>query len=191
MSNANALLSDYQRMFHQATRISDERIVELSQLTALIMGCRAQGKSVYLVGNGGSAAIASHMSNDIANCLGIRSSGWSDTSMITCLANDHGYEQWVAKMVERDLVDGDLLIAISSSGNSQNILNGVEQAKQQGGSVVTLSGFSADNRLRQQGSLNLWVDSDNYNIVEGAHQFLIAAAIELGVQQLNKGEVNE
>lgn len=181
MSSSQFLYS-YHRTFYQTIRMDDERVAEVERLAGLITTCGEQGRTVFLVGNGGSAAIASHMSNDIANMLGIRSSGWSDTSMITCLANDNGYEQWVVKAVSRDLVAGDLVIAISSSGNSQNILNGVAEAKQRGGRVVTLSGFTANNKLRSTGEINIWVDSENYNIVEGAHQFLIAAAIELALQ---------
>ena len=183
MSNPQQLLHDYHQAFHQSTVMTDARVAEVSELTAMMLSCGVRGNTVYLVGNGGSAAIASHMSNDAANCLGIRSSAWCDSAMITCLANDNGYEEWVAHAVSRDLVEGDLLIAISSSGRSKNILNGVEKAKTLGGTVATLSGFTPDNPLRTLGTLNIWIDSDNYIIVAGGHQFLIAAAIELGIEQ--------
>jgi D-sedoheptulose 7-phosphate isomerase len=138
------------------------------------------GKKAIVVGNGGSAAIASHVSVDLTKNAGIRSVNFNESDLITCFANDYGFEQWVAKAVEFYGDEGDVFIAISSSGSSMNMLNGCEAAKRKKfASVITLSGFESDNPLRQLGDINLWVDSKAYNFVENIHQVWLLAIVDL------------
>ena len=98
--------------------------------------------------------------------------------LITCFANDYGYDHWVEKALEAYADLGDLVILISSSGKSQNMLNGAEKATDMGVSVITFSGFLSDNPLRKLGDLNLWVDSSEYNIVEMTHHVWLVAIID-------------
>lgn len=132
-------------------------------------GAHAAGNKIMFIGNGGSAGIASHLSIDYTKNGDMRSTAFNDGAALTCLANDLGYEQVFAKQIEMHGRDGDLLIAISSSGGSQNILNGVSAARQAGCSVLTLSGFSEDNPLRRTGDMNLYVPSGDYGFVEISH----------------------
>ena len=136
------------------------------------------GKKVILVGNGGSSAMASHVAVDFTKAAGIRAVNFNESDLITCFANDYGYENWVAEALEAYADPGDLAILISSSGKSQNILNGAEKAKKMGLYLITLSGFFPDNPLRKLGSLNLWVDSTEYNIVEMTHHVWLVAIID-------------
>ena len=136
------------------------------------------GKKVIVVGNGGSAAMASHVAVDFTKAAGIRAINFNEADLITCFANDYGYENWVAQALEAYADQGELLILISSSGNSQNILNGAKKAKEMGLLVITLSGFLPDNPLRELGNLNLWVDSTEYNIVEMTHHVWLVAIID-------------
>jgi D-sedoheptulose 7-phosphate isomerase len=135
-------------------------------------------KKIIVVGNGGSAAMASHVAVDFTKAAGIRAVNFNEADLITCFANDYGYENWVAKALEAYADQGDLLILISSSGNSQNILNAAEKAKNMGLYVITLSGFLSKNPLRKIGDLNLWVDSIEYNIVEMTHHVWLVAIID-------------
>jgi D-sedoheptulose 7-phosphate isomerase len=135
------------------------------------------GCKVMLVGNGGSAAIASHIAIDLSKNAGIRATAFNDASALTCLANDYGYEDVFRKQVLYHGVRGDVLVAISSSGKSPNILRAVETAKQTMG-VVTFSGFEADNPLRQMGDLNFYVPSNRYGIVETAHLVLLHYVVD-------------
>jgi D-sedoheptulose 7-phosphate isomerase len=134
---------------------------------------RAQGGRVYLIGNGGSAGVASHATTDFMNVAKLRAHTLHDSSILTCMANDYGYENAFARMLTQVAAKGDALIAISSSGNSLNIRHAATAMKQAGGVVITLSGFDAANPLRGMGDLNIWLDSKDYGFVEIGHQFVL------------------
>lgn len=128
---------------------------------------------VYCVGNGGSAALAAHAANDLVNSARRRAVVLHDPALLTCMANDRGYDQGYAGSLAVMARPGDVLLAISSSGNSANILAAAATVRQAGGQVVTLTGFGADNRLRRLGDVNLWLDAGDYGLVESGHLFLI------------------
>ena len=144
----------------------------------MVWAAHKAGKKVIVVGNGGSAAMASHVAVDFTKAAGIRAVNFNEADLITCFANDYGYEHWVEKSLEAYADKGDLAILISSSGKSQNILNAAEKANEMGMSVITISGFLTDNPLRKLGDLNLWVDSTEYNIVEMTHHVWLVAIID-------------
>jgi D-sedoheptulose 7-phosphate isomerase len=129
----------------------------------------SSGRKLIFIGNGGSAAIASHLAVDYSKNGGMRALAFNDASFLTCLGNDLGYENVFAKQIELHAVAGDLVFAISSSGRSTNIINAVEVARSKDCRIVTLSGFAADNPLRQLGDYNLWVSSPSYGFVEISH----------------------
>ena len=109
----------------------------------------------------------------------INGPGLSDLSNF----NDYGYEHWVERAIEFYADHNDVVILISSSGMSENILNAAQKAKNMGLPVVTLSGFSFDNKLRKCGDVNLWVDSSKYNVVEIVHQTWILSIIDYLIEQ--------
>ena len=127
------------------------------------------GNKVIIAGNGGSAAMASHVTVDLTKAAGVRTINFNEADLLTCFANDYGYEHVFDKAVEFYGDSGDILILISSSGQSENVVNAAKIAKKLGIEVITLSGFNSDNPLRQLGDINLWVDSKAYNIVEMTH----------------------
>ncbi len=139
------------------------------------------GNKLMFIGNGGSAAIASHMAIDYTKNGNLRSLAFNDSAALTCLGNDLGYESVFAKQIEMHARSGDLLLAISSSGRSQNILNGVAAAWKRKCRVVTLSGFAADNPLRVLGDLNFYVPSSEYGFVELTHLALCHALLDLAM----------
>ena len=134
-----------------------------------ILKLKTNGGKVIFIGNGGSAAIASHQAVDFWKNGGVRAIAFNDASLLTCISNDYGYKHVFEKPMEMFADPSDVLIAISSSGKSENILKAVEAAKSKGCSVITLSGFGANNPLRQQGHLNFYVPSDAYGFVEISH----------------------
>jgi D-sedoheptulose 7-phosphate isomerase len=136
------------------------------------------GSKVMLVGNGGSAAIASHTAIDLVKNCGVRAMAFNDVSALTCLANDIGYEHVFAEQVRAHGFKGDTLVAISSSGKSANILKAVEQAHKRGIFVVTFSGFRPDNPLRASGQVNFYVPSMSYGHVELAHGIMLHAVTD-------------
>src|SRR5215469_7506816 len=138
----------------------------------------AAGNKLIFVGNGGSAAIASHMATDYSKNGEIRSLALNDSSMLTCLGNDLGYDRVFAKQIDLHARSGDLLIAISSSGRSPNILNAVVAGRAAGCAVVTLSGFTPDNPLRSKGDVNFFIASDRYGFVEIGHLTICHAILD-------------
>ena len=142
-------------------------------------GCKRDKGRIYFVGNGGSAGIASHMAIDWMKNGGFASTCFNDGASLTCLANDLGFEHVFALPLARQARPGDLLIAISSSGKSANILAAVAAARGAGAMVTTLSGFSPDNPLRQKGDVNFYVPNKLYGFVELAHLCICHAVLDL------------
>ncbi len=139
----------------------------------------AEGRSIFFIGNGGSAAIASHMAIDYCKAGGFRARAFNDAAALTCLANDIGYANVFAQQVADHACKGDMLVAISSSGKSPNILRATEAAHAKHCNVVTFSGFAPDNPLRERGHVNFYVVSDRYGIVEVAHHAILHAILDL------------
>ena len=145
----------------------------LLRAVQILRTARDRGNSVYLVGNGGSAGVASHATTDFVNVVRLRAQTVHDSSLLTCMANDYGYENAFARILSTLARPDDVLIAISSSGKSPNICNAVTKVRELGGTVITLSGFAPDNPLRALGDLNVWLDSRDYGMVEIGHQFIL------------------
>ncbi len=137
-----------------------------------------KGRKLIFVGNGGSAAIASHVAVDLTKTAGIRAINFNEADLLTCFSNDYGYEHWVEQALGFYADKGDLAVMISSSGKSKNILLGAAKAKKMGLNVITFSGFKEDNPLRRMGSLNFWVNSQSYNFVEMAHHVWLLAIVD-------------
>lgn len=155
---------------------ADEGVAAVLQMLREV---RDRQGTVYLVGNGGSAAVASHAATDFFNTGGMRALTLHDPSTLTCFSNDYGYEQAFSARLARLLSAQDMLIAISSSGRSANIVNAAECARRCCAGLVTLTGFGMDNPLRRMGTLNYWLDSDAYGMVEIGHLFLLHHVADL------------
>ena len=151
--------------------------ISLDELTTLFIAhclkLKKNIKKIAFIGNGGSASIASHMATDFSKNAHIRSICFNDGSYLTCLSNDYSYEEAFSKAIEMHLDSEDILIAISSSGNSPNICQAVLQAKKQNVFTITLSGFTPKNKLRTLGDINIYLPNMEYGIVENGHQFII------------------
>ena len=151
---------------------------ELSYLKAiehaveLVRIAQAAGRKIIMVGNGGSAGIASHQAVDYWKNGGVRAIAFNDASLLTCIGNDLGFENLFSAPIERFADPEDIVFAISSSGASKNILNAAETARKTGCRLVTFSGFALDNPLRGKGDLNFHVASHSYGLVEILHLFI-------------------
>lgn len=145
-----------------------------------------KARNIFFIGNGGSNSICSHMLEDYAKIAGFKTFAFSDAALITCFSNDYGYENAMAEWLKIYMEAGDLLIAISSSGNSPNILKATETARQHNGKIITLSGFKEENALRKKGDVNFHLPIENYGVVECFHQVILHALLDEHVQQKNK-----
>ena len=135
-------------------------------------------KKIVIVGNGGSAAIASHFSVDMTKVGGIRCINFNESDLLTCFSNDYGYENWVVNALKFYADRGDMVILISSSGKSKNIVNAAKYSKNNGLKLITFSGFSKNNSINKLGHINFHVQSKNYNHIENIHQFLLLTAVD-------------
>ena len=125
-----------------------------------------------------SAAIASHQAVDYWKNGGMRAVAFNDSSLLTCVGNDYGYPHVFEKPVEMFADSGDILIAISSSGRSENILRGSKAALSKGCGLITMSGFTVDNPLRSMGRLNFYAPSSFYGYVEITHLALCHCIVD-------------
>ena len=160
------------------TMVTPRCAYPLEELQKQIFRSHDEGHKTIIVGNGGSAAIASHTAIDLTKNAGLRAVALNDASSLTCLANDYGYDAVFAKQVEYYGQPGDTFIAISSSGKSPNILMATKAARHGRMYVATFTGFSPDNPLRQMGDLNFYVQAERYGFVEIAHQTLLHYVID-------------
>lgn len=177
--DCKVFLDDYVGRLHRVIRVDDAVVAQITATREIWLRTCARGGRVVFIGNGGSAGIASHLAIDLSKNASLPAICFSDASMMSCLANDYGFEEWLAHALRLNARAGDCLVAISSSGRSKNILNAVAKARAMKLDVITLSGMSPDNPLRELGDVNYWVDSRSYNIVETAHQFWMMAVIDL------------
>jgi D-sedoheptulose 7-phosphate isomerase len=149
--------------------------------------CAAAGGKVIYIGNGGSASIAGHMAADLWKNGGVKTLCFAEASLLTCLANDLGYENVFASPTETYADKGDVYVAISSSGQSPNILKAAAAALKKGCTLVTMSGFKADNPLRKMGGLNFYVNSSVYGVVETAHSALCHSVVDCVIREREAG----
>ena len=138
----------------------------------MLQDVRTGNSKVLLVANGGSAAIASHAQNDLVKACDIRAMVFTEQPLLTALANDHGYESVYDRPTELWADGGDVMIAISSSGSSKNILRAANMAKNHSMKLITLSGFSENNELRKLGDVNFYSNSNQYGIIENVHSII-------------------
>lgn len=181
-------LSEYFMKYREAL-LEFDLSNELALLKEMMTDCHTKGNKNIIVGNGGSAAIASHCSVDFNKAAGVRCVNFNESSLITCLANDFGYEAWVAKALEFQAVPGDVVILISSSGKSSNMICAADYARSHGLTVVTFTGFSERNPLKARGHLNFWINSTTYNFIETFHQLWLLAVCDLIVES-HSGRTN-
>tara|TARA_R110002020_G_scaffold2117_3_gene9636 strand:+ start:10990 stop:11481 length:492 start_codon:yes stop_codon:yes gene_type:complete len=131
-------------------------------------------KEIIIIGNGGSNSIASHISQDYTKVLGKKSYSFSDPSRLTCYINDYGSDNAYAEFLDDFAGKDTLVILISSSGNSMNIINSAKYCEYNNITYLALTGFDKSNKLNNMNSpFKYHVDSDDYGIVECIHQILL------------------
>lgn len=144
-----------------------------NNLFQIVENLRINKGEISFVGNGASASIASHCAADIFKNGRIKTRLFTDLSLITAIGNDVSFDKVYALPIEICMNKGDLLVAISSSGASPNILQAVDAAHYCGGHVITLSAFAENNPLRQKGDLNFYVPTKSYGFAESCHATLL------------------
>lgn len=181
--NSGVWLNGFRKAVDGVQYKVNKKVVSLGQgldyFGALLKDVKKKRRSVWWVGNGGSAAICAHLSQDLVNKLKIKSALFQDGPLLTCMSNDYGYEFAYLKPLMTVADRHDLLVAISSSGRSLNIIRCADFALKNNLKLVTCSGFEDDNQLwRMPANLSIYVPSQIYGHVEIAHEMLLHSAIE-------------
>ncbi len=176
-SSVGAYLAGYCAALREALSAVDVVALEIARAT--IETANQSGRRVYAIGNGGSAAIADHLCCDLTkgthhqNHKSIRTHSLNaNISLYSAIANDYGFEKVFSTQIQFFVEPGDALIAISSSGNSPNILDAVKEAKARGVTTIGLSGFRG-GKLRDIADISLHIPAENYGVVEDSHQVLM------------------
>ena len=175
INKKNAFFDKYfNDIYDQTANVDKSKLLKIINLLQKVN----RNNKVILAGNGGSASMASHVAVDLTKFLKIRAVNFNEANLLTCFGNDYGYENWVSEALKAYAIKGDLVILISSSGQSKNILNGAKIAKKMGLKLVTLSGLKSNNPLRKMGHINLWADCKVYNAVEMIHHTWLLSLVD-------------
>ena len=170
----------YLEDFSTLVKPNEEIIEKINTIKNILIETKKNNSKTMIFGNGGSAAIASHVSVDLTKNANIRCSNYNEADLITCFSNDYGYDRWIEKTVDFYGDEKDVIILISSSGKSKNMLNACKAAKNKKMSkIITLTGHDKDNPLSKLGDINLWIDSKAYNFVENVHQLWLLTLCDL------------
>lgn len=165
-------ISDFVKILEEFFNSSENKLY-LDKAFRVLKNTKNTQSLIFLIGNGGSSAIAEHMAIDLTKNARLRAMAFSGSPMLTTFSNDFGYERVFQKAIESFANKSDILIAISSSGSSKNILNACKAAKKKRMKIITFSGFNKDNPLRREGDINFWVDSKAFGYVEIIHNLLL------------------
>jgi D-sedoheptulose 7-phosphate isomerase len=157
----------------------------LTRSVEILKAVQANNGTQFFLGNGASAAFAEHMALDWTKNGGVRSQNPSSSVLLTALANDLSFQDSFATYIDRYARKGDLVVTISSSGNSENVIRAIATARKMGCGVITLSGLKPDNTSRKLGDVNYYVPARTYGIVECAHQVLLHMMIDafMGIEE--------
>ena len=150
----------------------------------LILKCKRNNGKVFIVGNGGSSSIASHVSVDFAKVANVPSNTFNNANLITCFANDYGHKNWIKEAIKAYTQKNDILILISSSGNSKNIINAAKYCNENNIPLITFSGFDKENNLAKLGDINIHINSNNYNYIEMSHHIILVSIVDIFKENL-------
>ena len=173
-------VNNYLKDFSSLLKPNEDIVDKIIKVRDILVNAKKNNNKIMIFGNGGSAAIASHVSVDLTKNANIRSVNFNEADLITCFSNDYGYERWIEKAIDFYADNKDVLILISSSGKSQNMLNACKAAKKNKiSTIITFTGHNKDNPLSRLGNINFWIDSKAYNFVENIHQVWLLTIVDL------------
>lgn len=171
VANKSNYLKDYENFFADKLWSFTKDFLDLTE--------NVTSKNRYLFfGNGASASIASHLANDFTKALNVNGMTFHDPAFLTCFSNDYGYEHWISETIKAFSAAGDVIVLISSSGRSENILNAAKTCKALDLQLISLTGPTPSPLLLDISDLNLSVDSNLYNIIECCHMAALCAVVD-------------
>ena len=172
-------LKNYLEDFSNIIKPNKDIIQKLIEVRDIFLRTSKKKGKILIFGNGGSAAISSHVSVDLTKNAKIRTVNFNESDLITCFSNDYGYERWVEKSVDFYADANDTLVLISSSGKSKNMINACKADKKKKIKVISFTGHTRNNPLSKAADLSLWINSKAYNFVENTHQVWLLTVCDL------------
>ena len=172
-------LKGYLNDFSKIIKPNNNIIDKLINVRDIFLKTSKKRGKILIFGNGGSAAIASHVSVDLTKNAKIRTINFNEADLITCFSNDYGYERWIEKAIDFYADKNDTLVLISSSGKSKNMINACKAAKRKKIKVISFTGHAKNNPLSKIVNLSLWVNSKAYNFIENTHQIWLLTVCDL------------
>lgn len=145
----------------------------VARWVAMTRDVHERGGQLYFIGNGGSAGMASHMAADACKNGHLRAMAFNDPAMLTATSNDTAFDHAFSLPLQRIGRRGDQVIAITSSGNSPNVVRALDTCRTIGIEAITLTAMQPDNRARSLGDLNFYVALGRYGWAESAHQVIL------------------
>ena len=167
-------------LFKESLIFNIKKIEEkkINKVCKIIKSINKKNK-ILIFGNGAGQSIANHFAVDLTKNCKINALTFSEGNHITCYANDYGYENWVVRTIQNNYKKNDLIILLSASGNSPNIVNAAKFCKKKNIKFITLSGFKSDNKISKLGTINLWFNSKSFNIVEMLFSYVLLLIVDL------------
>ena len=156
--------------------IDSEKINKFCQV---IKKTSLKKKNIYIFGNGGSASTANHFANDMTKNAKIKTFSFSNDNLITCYSNDYGFKNWIKKTIEHYAKPGDLVIFVSASGNSENVVKAAKFCNLKKINTYSLTGINKKNKLNIISDNYYWINSSSYNQVEILHHIILLVAVDV------------
>lgn len=177
----NKYIDQYNEKF--LTHLTEIEFKKIYKIIDLFKKIKTNKKKIILFGNGGSSSIASHVAVDLTKICGIRAITFNESNLLTCFSNDFGYENLVSRSIDYFCDKGDLVILISSSGTSKNIINAARLCHKKKFKLITLNGFKNQNpSLQKYGDINLSSSHINFNLIENTHQYWLLMICDLFIK---------
>ena len=139
---------------------------DLGKYSWLFQDVKKKSGKIIIFGNGAGASIASHVATDFTKNAKVTAMSFDSSTYLTCLSNDYGYDKWVVNAIKHYYKKNDLIILLSASGNSLNIVNAAKYCNKKLIRYISISGFSKNNRLNKISKNKIWIDSSSWNFVE-------------------------
>lgn len=159
--------------------IEDLDISKINELCKKIKVTSKKGKRIFVFGNGGSASTANHFATDMTKNAKIKTFSFSNDNLISCYSNDYGFENWIKKTLEYNAKPNDLVIFISVSGNSENLVRAAKFCKSKKIRSYSLTGSNKKNKLNKISDSFYWINSTSYNQVEIIHHMILLISVDI------------
>ena len=177
--NKDNFIKNYIKKFSKIIKTCENEKSKINSICNLLLDLN-QNNKVHIFGNGGSASIVSHFSMDLTNNSNIRCYSYNDPALITCYANDFKFENWISRTIDKYGKQNDILILVSSSGKSKNMINAIKSARiRKFNKIISFTGFNKNNFLNKNSDINFWINSKDYNLIENSHQFILLMIVDM------------